>query len=80
MLIIIYQDINFQNHETEIEIEVPEGKKAVWEDGQIKFVDIEHWKNIKTFEDAYKYCSKVKGLVTDLLYLYNRYLSIGYSG
>lgn len=40
-----------------IEIEVPEGKKAIWENNQIKFVDVEqHWESIKTFEDAYKYC------------------------
>lgn len=40
-----------------IEIEVPEGKKAIWEDNQITFVDIEpHWKSIKTFDDAYEYC------------------------
>ena len=40
-----------------IEIEVPEGKKAIWENNQITFVDTEpHWKSIKTFEDAYDYC------------------------
>lgn len=27
-----------------IKIEVPEGKKAIWEDGQIKFVPTESWK------------------------------------
>ena len=40
-----------------IEIEVPEGKKAIWENNQIIFVDVEpHWKSITTFEDAYDYC------------------------
>ena len=40
-----------------IEIEVPDGKEAVWENNQITFVDAEpHWKSIKTFEDAYDYC------------------------
>ena len=40
-----------------IEIEVPKGKKAVWENNQIKFVDAEpHWKSIKTFGDAFWYC------------------------
>ena len=40
-----------------IEIEVPEGKKAIWENNQITFVDTEpHWKSIKTFEDVYEYC------------------------
>ena len=40
-----------------IEIEVPSGKKAVWENNQIIFVDSEaHWESIKTFDDAYDYC------------------------
>ena len=40
-----------------IEIEVPEGKKAIWENNQLTFVDAEpHWKSIKTFDDAYDYC------------------------
>lgn len=40
-----------------IEIEVPEGKKAIWENNQITFVDADpYWKSIKTFEDAYDYC------------------------
>ena len=39
-----------------IEIEVPDGKKAVWKDGAIRFVPEEpHWKSITTFEDAYLY-------------------------
>ena len=40
-----------------IEIEVPEGKKAVWENNQITFVDEEpHWKSINSFDCAYFYC------------------------
>ena len=39
-----------------IEIEVPEGKKAIIEGNQIKYVDVGHWKFIKTFDDAYEYC------------------------
>ena len=39
-----------------IEIEVPEGKKAIIEGNQIKYVDVRHWKSIKTFNDAYYYC------------------------
>ena len=39
-----------------IEIEVPEGKKAVIEGNQIKYVDVGHWKSIKTFDDALDYC------------------------
>ena len=39
-----------------IEIEVPEGKKAVIEGNQIKYVDVGHWKSIKTFYDVLDYC------------------------
>ena len=40
-----------------IEIEVPEGKKAVWENNQVKFIDTQsHWESITTFTDAYWYC------------------------
>lgn len=40
-----------------IEIEVSEGKKAVWKNNQITFVDEEpYWKSIKTFDNAYYYC------------------------
>ncbi len=54
-----------------IEIEVPEGKKAVWENNQITFVDIEpHWKSIKTFDDAYEYCLKHSDISE---YVYNYY-------
>ena len=39
-----------------IEIEVPDGKKAVWEDGTIKFVPNEpHWKSITSWEKAFEY-------------------------
>ena len=39
-----------------IEIEVPDGKKAIWENGMIKFVPKEpYWKEIITFEDAFIY-------------------------
>ena len=39
-----------------IEIEVPEGKKAIIEGNHIKYIDIEYWKSIKTFDDALDYC------------------------
>ena len=39
-----------------IEIEVPEGKKAVIEGSHIRYIDIEYWKSIKTFDDALHYC------------------------
>lgn len=41
-----------------IEIEVPEGKKAIWEDGQIRFVSTESWKDITTFEKALDYLKR----------------------
>ena len=50
----------------QIEIEVPVGKKAIFENGQIKFIDAKHWENIKTFEDAYEYCDK-NNIANDLL-------------
>ena len=46
-----------------IEIEVPSGKKAVWENNQIIFVESEpHWESITTFKDAMEYCRKSKHL------------------
>ena len=40
-----------------IEIEVPEGKKAIWKNSKVEFVDAEpYWKSIKTFDDAFWYC------------------------
>ena len=39
-----------------IEIEVPEGKKAIIEGNHIRYIDIEYWKSIKTFNDAFHYC------------------------
>ena len=40
-----------------IEIEVPEGKKAIWKNSKIEFIDAEpYWKSIKTFDDAFWYC------------------------
>lgn len=40
-----------------IEIEVPEGKKAIFENNQITFVDEEpYWKSINSFDYAYFYC------------------------
>lgn len=39
-----------------IEIEVPEGKQAIIENNQIKYIEAEHWKSIKTFDGALDYC------------------------
>lgn len=42
-----------------IEIEVPDGKRAVWEDGAIRFVPNEpHWKSIISWEEALQYVEK----------------------
>lgn len=39
-----------------IEIEVPDGMDAIWENGTIKYVPNKpHWKEITTFEDALRY-------------------------
>ena len=56
-----------------IEIEVPDGKKAVWENGAIRFVpDGPHWKHITTFEDALVYVRKYLPECEDLLTSYTR--------
>ena len=41
-----------------IEIEVPDGKKAVWENGRIEFIPEKNWKDIKTFDSAMNYLVK----------------------
>ena len=38
-----------------LEIEVPDGKKAIWKDGRIVFKDVDTMENIKTIEDAVKF-------------------------
>lgn len=39
-----------------IEIEVPDGMDAIWENGTIRYVPNKpHWKEITTFEDALRY-------------------------
>lgn len=53
-----------------IEIEVPEGKKAIIENNQIKYIDSEHWKSIKTVADARKFCLINDGF-TNLIASYN---------
>lgn len=35
-----------------LEIEVPDGKKAVWKDGRVVFEDVDTMESIKTIEDA----------------------------
>lgn len=38
-----------------LEIEVPDGKKAIWKDGRIVFKDVDTMESIKTIEDAIKF-------------------------
>ena len=51
-----------------IEIEVPDGKKAVWKDGHIVFKDIDTMESIKTIEDAEQFLLN-KGICKDILYV-----------
>ena len=56
-----------------IEIEVPDGKKAVLENGVIKFVPKDpHWKSITTFDDAFIYVRDYLTECEDLLIYYNK--------
>ena len=56
-----------------IEIEVPDGKKAVWENGVIKFVPEDlYWKSITTFADALTYVRNYLPECEDLLTSYTR--------
>ena len=56
-----------------IEIEVPDGKKAVWENGAIRFVSEDpHWKSITTFDDALIYVRNDLPECKDLLISYNK--------
>lgn len=56
-----------------IEIEVPDGKKAVWENGAIRFIPEEsYWKSITTFDDALLYVRNYLPEGEDLLFSYNK--------
>lgn len=55
-----------------IEIDVPNGMKAVYKDNQIEFIPIkEYWSYIKTFEQAYEYVSKYLPEYNNLIHLYH---------
>lgn len=43
-----------------LEIEVPDGKKAVWKDGHVVFKDVDTIESIKTIEDAIQFLLKEK--------------------
>ena len=56
-----------------IEIEVPDGKKAIWENGVIKFVpESPHWKTITTFNDALIYVRDYLPECKDLITSYTK--------
>jgi len=49
-----------------LEIEVPDGKKAVWKDGRVVFEDVDTMERIKTIGDAARFLSD-KGICEDIL-------------
>lgn len=49
-----------------LEIEVPEGKKAIWKDGRVCFEDVDTMESIKTIEDAVKFLAD-KRICEDIL-------------
>lgn len=62
-----------------IEIEVPDGKKAIWENGAIRFVpESPHWKSITTFADALIYVRNYLPECENLLISYNKTISGSY--
>ena len=62
-----------------IEIEVPDGKKAIWENGTIRFVSEDpHWKSITTFIDALIYVRNYLPECEDLLISYTKTMPDSY--
>ena len=62
-----------------IEIEVPDGKKAVWENGAIRFVpEGPHWKSITTFGDALFYVKNYLPECEDLITSYTKTMPNSY--
>ena len=58
-----------------IEIEVPDGMKAIWENGTIKYVpDEPYWKKITTFQDALHYVHNYLPDCGDLIESYKSFL------
>ena len=49
-----------------LEIEVPDGKKAVWKDGRVVFEDVDTMESIKTIEDASQFLAD-KRICKDIL-------------
>ena len=62
-----------------IEIEVPDGKKAVWENGAIRFIpEGPHWKSITTFGDALFYVKNYLPECEDLITSYTKAMPDSY--
>ena len=49
-----------------LEIEVPDGKKAIWKDGRVVFKDVDTMESIKTIEDAIQFLTD-KRICEDIL-------------
>ena len=49
-----------------LEIEVPDGKKAIWKDGRVIFEDVDTMESIKTIKDAAKFLAD-KRICEDIL-------------
>ena len=49
-----------------LEIEVPDGKKAIWKDGRVIFEDVDTMESIKTIEDAAQFLTD-KRICEDIL-------------
>lgn len=49
-----------------LEIEVPDGKKAIWKDGRVVFEDVDTMESIKTVEDAVHFLAD-KGICEEIL-------------
>lgn len=49
-----------------LEIEVPDGKKAIWKDGRVVFEDVDTMESIKTIEDAVQFLTD-KEICEDIL-------------
>ena len=49
-----------------LEIEVPDGKKAIWKDGRVVFEDVDTMERIRTVSDAARFLSD-KGICEDIL-------------
>lgn len=58
-----------------LEIEVPDGKKAIWKDGRVVFEDVDTMESIKTIEDAAHFLAdkRICEEILDLLYRLPKY-------